>query len=63
LFGKKKKLLGGKPVDASNFIEYKYAGNLPVPGAVFFSFFLFFFLCNKKLRPLIFEDPNFSKRN
>jgi len=56
-------VLGGKPVDALNFIEYKYAGNLSVPGAVFFSFFFRAnFLCNKKLRPLIFEDPTFSKR-
>ena len=51
-------------MDALNFIEYKYAGNLSVPGAAFFSFsFRAHFLCNKKLRLLVFEDPTFSKRN
>jgi hypothetical protein len=56
-------VLEGKPVDALNFIEYKYAGNLSVPGAVFFSFFFTaYFLCNKKLRPPIFEDPDFLKQ-
>jgi hypothetical protein len=33
-------VLGGKPVDALNFIEYKYAGNLSVPRAAFFHFSL-----------------------
>jgi len=33
-------VLGGKPVDALNFIEQKYAGNISMPGAVFFHFSL-----------------------